>query len=99
MPSSAAWRVRVASLTFSSSCLRSWLSRRYPLTSRRLRRVGGTASALPKEWRTYDELELINGVARDYHPRLTPGGVRPLDAAGGEAIPRGASRVGSDGGG
>src|SRR2546425_198315 len=35
-PSSAAWRVRVASLTFSSSCLRSWLSRRYPLTVRRL---------------------------------------------------------------
>src|SRR5437660_6587066 len=31
-PSSAAWRVRAVSLTFSSKCFRSALSRRYPLT-------------------------------------------------------------------
>src|SRR2546422_10254366 len=75
MPSSAAWRVRVAPFTFSSSCLRSWLSRRYPLTSRRLPCLGGTASALPQEWRTFDEVELINRLDRDYHARFTPCGV------------------------
>src|SRR6267378_7483964 len=40
-PSSAAWRVRAVSLTFSSNCFRSALSRRYPLTGRGLRCLGG----------------------------------------------------------
>src|SRR3989440_6980605 len=40
-PSSAAWRVRAVCLTFSSNVFRSALSRRYPLTGRGLRCLGG----------------------------------------------------------
>src|SRR5207245_10073992 len=71
-PSSAAWRVRVASLTFSSSWRRSWLSRRYPLTVRRLRCLRGAALAPPRI-ASYDEVALLNGLARDYHVRFTRG--------------------------
>src|SRR5438309_8581265 len=62
-PSSAAWRVRAVSLTFSSNCFRSALSRRYPLTGRGLRCLWGRHVLVLRETARLSEIRAYKRVS------------------------------------
>src|SRR5256885_8833401 len=62
-PSSAAWRVRAVCLTFSSNVFRSALSRRYPLTGRGLRCLGGRLRLVHGETARLSEIRAYKRVS------------------------------------
>src|SRR5438552_14633370 len=71
-PSSAACRVRAVSLSRYSSCFRSALSRKYPLTCRGLRCLGEGIGSSTENQHGCEDSELINGLSFDYHVRFIP---------------------------